>query len=159
MISSGRLISCDFFFSVMKRLLVCLSPDTMVKVMFLILPCITVLFNYAFIASHFNFREHSPIFESEVAPSDQSWCRNCISKATQILANKSRQLIWGLPTSVLHLKTDDQCIGLGKTPQISQPGAIVHPSALTPGSSSTLDDQKDRDGHLCWLSQKVFLMT
>lgn len=39
----------------MERLLVCLSPDMMVKVMFLILPCIKILFNYVFIVSREEF--------------------------------------------------------------------------------------------------------
>lgn len=107
----------------------------------------------------FNFREHSPLFESEVTPNDQLRCRNGMSKATQILASKSHQLIWGLIMSGLHLKTDDQCMGLGKILQMSQPGAVVHPPALKPGSSSALDNRMDQDGHLRWLSQKVFLMS
>lgn len=117
-----------------------------------------------FLSSHFNllpfnFRQHSPLFESEVAPNDQSQYRNRMDKATQTLASESDQPIWGPITLVLHLKTDDQCTGWGKILQISQPGAIVHPPALKPGSSSTLDNQMDWDGHLWWLSQKVFLMS
>lgn len=99
-----------------------------------------------FLSSHlnllpFNFRQHSPLFESEVSPNDQSQYRNHMNKATQTLASESHQLIWGPITLVLHLKTDDQCRGWGKIPQMSQPGAIVHPPALKPGSTSTLDNQ------------------
>lgn len=72
----GRLISRDiFFFTVMEMLLVRLNPDMMVKVMFLILPCIIIPLNNAFVVSHEEFlcRQVSPL--PDHAPESQAECR------------------------------------------------------------------------------------
>lgn len=62
-----------------------------------------------------------------------------MSKATQILISELHQPIWGPMTSVLHLKTDDQGTGVGKIPQMSQPGVAVHPPLSSPEARGQLD--------------------
>lgn len=82
-----------------------------------------------------------------------------MSKATQILISELHQPIWGPMTSVLHLKTDDQGTGVGKIPQMSQPGVAVHPPLSSPEAPQCWTIGWMETVGCTWQSQKVFLMS
>lgn len=97
------------------------------------------------LSSHFillpsNFRKHSLLSVSEVAPDDQSLCRNHMRNA--ILGKWSPSTHLGTNYTVATSGSKLPVHSLGKIPQMLQPGVVDHPSTysqarkqLKPGQS------------------------